>query len=178
MAEAYIGMGSNLGDKRRNLLQALDEICRRTDALQVSSVYRTEPVGKKDQDWFLNAVARIRTELPPRDLLEFLLDVEQRMGRTREEKDGPRTIDLDILYYDDLVVVETGLAIPHPRLHERMFVLAPLAEIAPEFLHPRLGKTTMQLVAGLHEHEKVESLSTLDDGRLQPGFTGKSSIDS
>lgn len=112
-----------------------------TKLLAVSSLYRTEPVGYLAQDWFLNAAALIRTELSPPELLACLLDIERALGRVRTVRNGPRIIDLDILLWDDLIVREDDLVIPHPRLHERLFVLEPLAEIAPDHRHPILGIT-------------------------------------
>ncbi len=109
--------------------------------LAVSSLYRTAPVGYLDQDWFLNAAVHIETALSPRGLLAQLLDIERRLGRVRTVRNGPRIIDLDILLWEELIVREDDLVIPHPRLHERLFVLEPLAEIAPNVRHPMLGLT-------------------------------------
>jgi 2-amino-4-hydroxy-6-hydroxymethyldihydropteridine diphosphokinase len=157
MAEVYIGLGSNLGDKAENLRAALRILCGgqlsvsprghtglspsapAITLLAVSSLYRTAPVGYLDQDWFLNAAACVETQLTPRELLTLLLAIESDLGRVRTVRNGPRTIDLDILLWDDLVLREDDLVIPHPRLHERLFVLEPLAEIAPEVRHPVLG---------------------------------------
>jgi len=105
-------------------------------AIQVSSIYLTEPVDFKNQGWFLNQVALAQTELEPADLMTECLRVEQALGRVRTEPRGPRTLDVDILFYDDRVVEEMGLTIPHPRLHLRRFVLVPLAEIQPQLIHP------------------------------------------
>jgi 2-amino-4-hydroxy-6-hydroxymethyldihydropteridine diphosphokinase len=156
MSEVWLGLGSNLGDKRANIQRALDWIagsCRLTD---VSSLYKTEPVGFKDQDWFLNCAAKIVTEQRPWPLLETLQSIEQQLGRTERIKNGPRTIDLDILLYDGLVVDENGLMIPHPRMQERLFVLAPLREIAPSLFYPVLGKTIEELAGALRSREHVE----------------------
>jgi 2-amino-4-hydroxy-6-hydroxymethyldihydropteridine diphosphokinase len=136
MTLAYVGLGSNLGDRESLIRRAAEQI----GALRLSELRETEPWGYEKQPRFLNAVAEIETELPPRRLLDHLLDVEARLGRERVgPKWGPRTIDLDLLLYGDEVVDEDGLTIPHPRLHERRFVLEPLAEIAPELVIPGQG---------------------------------------
>jgi len=156
MSEVWLGLGSNLGDKRANIQGALESIGETCRLLEVSSLYKTEPVGCKGQDWFLNCVARVATEQRPRPLLEWLQSIEQQLGRTQRIKNGPRTIDLDILLYDGLVVNESGLVIPHPRMHERLFVLAPLREIAASLVHPVLGKTIEELAGAIRSSERVE----------------------
>src|SRR5262249_12112013 len=140
MATAYIALGSNLGDRRHYLDGALNLLEQAGIKVErVSSVYETAPVGgPPGQGAFLNAAARITTELAPQALMDLLLQTEQRLGRARTVHHGPRTIDLDLLLYDDRVVHEPGLEVPHPRLQERWFVLAPLADIAPDVVHPRL----------------------------------------
>jgi len=148
----YIGIGSNLGDREgtiRTALERLGEIgCIRV--VKVSGLRETDPVGFLDQPAFLNAVAELETTLAPRELLETLLDVERGLGRTREgPRFGPRTIDLDLLLYGDLVTEEPGLTVPHPRLHERRFALEPLAELAPGLTIPGRGKVE-DLLAELH----------------------------
>jgi 2-amino-4-hydroxy-6-hydroxymethyldihydropteridine diphosphokinase len=140
MADVYLGLGSNLGDKRANLRAALRLLAEHAHLIQVSSLYRTVPVGYLDQDWFLNAVARFQTELAPREFLRALLEVEVALGRVRTFPNAPRAIDLDILLWDDLVLDAEELKVPHPRMHERAFVLVPLAEIAPQAHHPVLGR--------------------------------------
>ena len=153
----YIGIGSNQGNPLENCRRAIQGIVSdgRNRLVQCSPFYRTEPVGQKDQDWFVNGVVLVETSLSPRELLDFLLALEKKMGRIRGEKWGPRVIDLDILFYGGEVWHEGGLQIPHPRLHERRFVLIPLKDIAPDLKHPLLGKTISQILAGLPEGEKV-----------------------
>jgi len=127
----------------------------RNRLIQCSSFYRTEPMGKKDQDWFVNGVVLVETSLGPEEMLEFLLSLEKGMGRIRGERWGPRVIDLDILFYGDEVIAKEGLQVPHPRLHERRFVLIPLREISPDLKHPLLGKTVSQILSELEGEEKV-----------------------
>lgn len=141
----YLGLGSNLGDKAAQCLRALQKISASTHTYirAVSSLYKTEPIGYRNQDWFINCVAEIVTTLSPHPLQEFLQGIEELMGRKRTIKMGPRIIDLDILLYGNEVVDEGGLIIPHPHLHERRFVLVPLAELAPHLRHP-VFKTTIK----------------------------------
>jgi 2-amino-4-hydroxy-6-hydroxymethyldihydropteridine diphosphokinase len=153
----YIGIGSNQGDPLENCRRAIEGIVSEgTNRLvRCSSFYRTEPVGKKDQNWFVNAVALVETSLGPREMLESLLSLEKEIGRVRGERWGPRVIDLDILFYGEKVIDEEDLQVPHPRLHERRFVLIPLAEIAPDLKHPCLGKTIAQILSALGGQDKV-----------------------
>ena len=145
MTVAYVGLGANLGDREAALRRAAELI----GARRLSSIRETEPWGYADQPWFLNAVAELETALEPRALLDRLLAVERELGRDRSgPRWGPRTIDLDLLLYGDRVVDEPGLAVPHPRLRERAFVLEPLAELAPSLEIPGNG-TVQALLAGL-----------------------------
>ncbi|HEY5563150.1 MAG TPA: 2-amino-4-hydroxy-6-hydroxymethyldihydropteridine diphosphokinase [Clostridiaceae bacterium] len=143
---AYISLGSNLGDKESYINKALQSLNTPSiTLLKVSSKYDTKPVGYLDQDNFLNLIAKIETILTPRELLNDLLKIENALGRVRTVKWGPRTIDLDIILFDNIIVQEEDLFIPHPRMAERLFVLTPLNEIAPYALHPILGKRIYQL---------------------------------
>lgn len=126
--KVYLGLGSNLGGRQSNLLQALQYIQTRVSIKRVSSFYETEPVGYADQPEFLNAVCCVETELSPHDMLQFIKWIEQKMGRAESFRNAPRIIDIDILFYNDAAVTVDDLQIPHPRLHKRAFVLAPLAE--------------------------------------------------
>ena len=142
----FLGLGSNLGDRQA----ALEEAQRRLEGLGVhttrrSSTWQTEPVGGPPQGWFLNAVVAGETSLGPEELLQACLDTEREMGRVRAEKNGPRLIDVDILLFGEMRCEGPGLVIPHPRLHERLFVLEPLHEIAPTLRHPVLGLTVAEL---------------------------------
>ncbi len=149
MTTAYIALGSNLGDRQEHLDRALALLQEQPGVVvtQVSSYHETEPVGgPPGQEKYLNAAAELETDLDPADLLRVLLAVERQLGRVRAERDGPRTIDLDLLLYGDLVRDEPGLEIPHPRMHQRSFVLAPLAEIAPQAVHPTLRRGVAELL--------------------------------
>jgi 2-amino-4-hydroxy-6-hydroxymethyldihydropteridine diphosphokinase len=133
---AYVGLGANLGDREATIRAAVAQL---PGVVAVSPLRETDPVGVTDQPQFLNGVAALETELPPRELLDVLLAVERGLGRERRERWGPRTIDLDLLLYGDEVIDEDGLTVPHPRLRERRFVLEPLADLAPKLVVPGLG---------------------------------------
>ena len=139
---AYIGLGSNLGDKKTNIKKALKllDTAPGLRVKKVASLYRTAPVGNTRQDWFINTVAGVETNLNPRQLLAFLLDVEAGLGRVRSVRWGPRTIDLDLLVFGQEEIRAPGLIVPHPRMCDRAFVMTPLAEIAPGLIIPGRGK--------------------------------------
>src|SRR3990172_10871795 len=137
----YLGLGSNLGDRGRNLAVALRRLAPLVRVEAVSSLYETDPVGPQDQPPYLNAVCRGVTGLPPRGLLRHLQEVERDLGRRLGPRWGPRPVDIDLLLYGDAVVDEPGLRVPHPELPPRAFVLVPLAELAAKVKHPELGAT-------------------------------------
>jgi 2-amino-4-hydroxy-6-hydroxymethyldihydropteridine diphosphokinase len=142
----YISIGSNVGDKQVNCRKAIDHLVELGRVISVSSLYYTEPVGYKEQEDFINAVAAVETSCSPSELLSRCHSIEDRLGRRRTVRWGPRTIDLDILLYGDLVMNQPDLVIPHPLMTRRKFVLAPLSEINPEVVHPILNKTAEQLL--------------------------------
>lgn len=150
---ACVGLGSNVGDRAARIRAALEALSAlpATSIAAVSTLHETEPVGPVAQGLFLNAAACLQTRLPPRELLAHLNRVELDNGRDRQsgQRWGPRTLDLDLLLYGDRVIDEPGLTVPHPRMHERAFVLDPLAEIVPEMVVPTLGKTVRELRAAL-----------------------------
>jgi 2-amino-4-hydroxy-6-hydroxymethyldihydropteridine diphosphokinase len=144
MNSVYIGLGTNLGDRKQNLIEA--QTLLRQTVVRASSYFDTEPVGFLDQPWFLNQVIEIETNLLPAKLLLRCMEVERKMGRERKVPKGPRVIDLDILFYGNLIVNEPDLIIPHPAIPERKFVLDPMNEIAQDFVHPALRKSISQLL--------------------------------
>jgi 2-amino-4-hydroxy-6-hydroxymethyldihydropteridine diphosphokinase len=152
---AYIGIGSNIGDAAANCRKAIELLAEAGRVVGVSSLYHTEPVGRHEQDDFINAVAALETDLSPGELLKVCQAIEDRLGRKRGIRWGPRTADLDILLYGDLVSGQPELTIPHPQMALRKFVLAPLAEIAPDAMHPQLCKTAAQLYRELKDPHTV-----------------------
>lgn len=140
MARAWLGLGTNLGDRRKNLVEALEALHSLGEFEAISAVYESEPVGLREQPDFWNLVLRLCTDLPPAELLTLAKAIEHAMGRRPSARNAPRVIDIDILFYDDDLVSTHNLTIPHPRLTERAFVLRPLLELDPELRHPRTGK--------------------------------------
>jgi 2-amino-4-hydroxy-6-hydroxymethyldihydropteridine diphosphokinase len=157
---AYVGIGSNLGDKTEQCERAISKILNfdRHKLLAKSSFFKTQPIGCTSQDWFVNGVIKIGTDLGPVDLLRALKTIESQLGRTKTFRWGPRMIDLDILFFDDTEMKTEDLQIPHPLLHERQFVLMPLVEIDRDLIHPVLKKTIGELLENLQEDQGVEKL--------------------
>ncbi len=151
--KVYLGLGSNEGDRLHHCREALKWLKESGDIrlLRVSSAYETEPVGEGYKGWFINAVAEAETDLDPLSLLRNLKQIEEEMGRSNQAITPNRPIDLDLLLYGDLLLETEALSIPHPRLHQRRFVLEPLLELAPELVHPRLGKTMGALLENLSD---------------------------
>lgn len=159
MTLAYVALGANLGDAEGNLRAAVRALATTPGLalLKTSSFYRTAPVGLRQQPDFINAAAALHSELDARALLDVLFDIEQRFGRQRSIPNAPRTLDLDLLLYGDAVSADSALTLPHPRMHERAFVLAPLAEIAPELVVPGRGRVA-ELLARCAD-QRIERLA-------------------
>jgi 2-amino-4-hydroxy-6-hydroxymethyldihydropteridine diphosphokinase len=159
---AYIGLGANEGDPQRQLKQAISHLAaaEEIELVKASSFYLNPPLGPPDQPWYVNAVIEVRTRLTPEELLRVLHRVEQDLGRVRRERWGPRVIDLDLLLYNGVILSGPDLSLPHPEMHNRSFVLVPLAEIAPQAWHPALEKTASELLGSLAPEDR-ESLKKL-----------------
>ena len=160
LVTAYLGLGSNLGDRIKNLELAISAISEHPEILvhAVSSFYETEPMGYQDQDWFINQVIQIDTTLSPDELLTEIRKIENALGRKRRIKWGPRTMDIDILLYGDMVIESSILTIPHPLLTKRLFVLIPLAEIAPSLKHPVLGRSIRHILIDSSNKDLVKRI--------------------
>lgn len=172
---AFIAMGANLGDRRATFERAVSLLTERSHlAVQsCSALYETAAVGgPANQPPYFNAVLAVATDLSPRELLALLLRTEEACGRQRAERHGPRTLDLDLLLYDDLVLADPVLELPHPRLHLRRFVLKPLCDIAPKLLHPRLGRSFHSLLSSLDDDDMVRLLA---GSPWSDGFIGHTS---
>jgi len=156
MTIVYLGLGSNIPDKEEHLMNALLLIKELCTVNTISLLYLTEPIGLPDPDWFLNGVIEIETDIAPQTLLLKIKSIEQKLGRKKTVRNGPRTIDIDILFYGDLVVHTKQLVIPHPRLQERLFVLRPMMDLDPGFMHPVLHKTIQELY---DEHSWLERVT-------------------
>lgn len=165
MTIAYIGIGSNEGDRFTNLYNSIGLLVQECDIKQISTVYETEPEGFADQPDFLNCVVEVSTELRPQQLLQALKSIEMMMGRAPSFLNGPRVIDLDILLYGDEVIDTSELTVPHPRMHERAFVLVPLKEIAPDCVHPVLHKMIKSLLSELKNGGVVKEWGKITTGR-------------
>ena len=156
MVKVYLGLGSNLGNKLLNLRRAIRHLKKNIKVLRVSPFYKTEPVGYKNQDWFLNCVAEAQTKIKPMDLLKLAKSTEKKLKRAKTTRYGPRTMDIDIIFYGDQIIKSKKLAIPHPRMHKRLFVLEPLSEINKNLVHPKLRKTVIELKNNIKNKKGVE----------------------
>ncbi len=161
MAKIYLALGSNVGQRKSNLKKALELLKRNVKVVKLSLVYQTKPVGYEKQNNFLNMALEGKTQLTPIELVKFTGQVEKEVGRIRRFRYGPREIDIDILFYDDLVYHHERIQVPHPRLQERDFVLRPLMDLNPRIFHPVYKKTVKQLYSGISEG----NLSVLGRGK-------------
>ncbi len=162
MNQAYLLIGGNMGNRARNLERARVFLCDEAgNIFSQSSIYETAAWGKTDQPSFLNQALALETQLSARVLLKTILGIESRMGRFRQEKNGPRVIDIDIAFYNDDIIAETGLYVPHPEIQNRRFALVPLAELDPQKIHPVLKKSVQQLLTECKDPLPVKRLENL-----------------
>ena len=161
MAHAYIGFGSNINDRFNYITQALRLLLDADDVslIQISSLYETEPVGFEEQEWFVNGVVAVKTDLPVQKLLALLKEIEGTVGREHRTRWGPREVDLDLLIYDQCCINTPDLTVPHPEMHQRSFVLVPFAEIAPDVLHPILQQNIRTLLSNLNDEKSVKLMA-------------------
>ncbi|MBF0228801.1 MAG: 2-amino-4-hydroxy-6-hydroxymethyldihydropteridine diphosphokinase [Desulfamplus sp.] len=160
----FISIGSNMGDKYANCIMGIEHIKKlnETEVLEIANFYKTEPVDYKDQDWFINSVLKIKTTLEPEILMANLKNIEQQLGQYEKKvRFGPRILDLDIIFYGDMVINRDNLTIPHPRMDKRCFVLKPLCDIAPQIIHPILGYSAKELLKEV-EHDQEQKISRFD----------------
>jgi 2-amino-4-hydroxy-6-hydroxymethyldihydropteridine diphosphokinase len=163
MVDTFLALGSNLGDRKGYLKNAVEALQQRgIQVVRLASIYETEPKGLVIQPWFLNTAALCRTDFDPGRLLEVCLAIERDNERIRDQSNGPRTLDIDIIFYGERVIDEPELTIPHPRFSERRFVLVPLAEIAPDFADPVSGKTIATLLEECADHATVKRVAAFD----------------
>ncbi len=152
----FLTIGSNIGDRQKNIKTSIKELEKLGKIKTISSIYQTEPIGYKKQEKFLNLALKLETGLSPIELLKEIQKIENKMGRVKKIKNGPRNIDIDIIFYNDEIINTEKLIVPHPRMHQRKFVLAPLEEIANNAIHPTKNKTIKQLLNNLNDNHKVE----------------------
>ncbi|MBF0407889.1 MAG: 2-amino-4-hydroxy-6-hydroxymethyldihydropteridine diphosphokinase [Candidatus Riflebacteria bacterium] len=157
MVKIFLGLGSNLGNRDENIRSALRLLNQHVENICISSFYETAPVGVTDQPVFLNIACSGHTELSPYELLDFILGIEKELGRIRTLRWGPRTLDIDILFYGDKIISSPNLEVPHPHIAERLFVLVPLAEIASDFVHP-VSKVSVKTLVDAFPQNVLESM--------------------
>ena len=155
MHTVFLALGANVGNKKENMAKAIELLSQKVHIVKKAPIYETKPWGYTEQENFLNTVIMAETDVSPEELLAFVKQIEEKVGRQKRFQNGPREIDIDILFYDDLILNTPNLTIPHALLHVRDFVLQPLADIAPDFVHPILHKTVQQLLERVPEVEKV-----------------------